>query len=84
MGETLTFDLIIEFWTVSKSDVMPNWYVTAEGFQPRLIRSTQDGNDFVADFETAKQYKRYDFDQYNPFTAHDRYKRYNVPVEYVG
>ena len=69
-------DLVIQFWTVSKSDVMPNWYVAAEGLEPRLVKSTADGNeDFIGDFSNQNQYKRYDFDEYNPFTPKERFDR---------
>ena len=73
----MNVDLIIQAWTVSKSDVMPNWYVAGEGLQPRLIKSTADGNkDFVGEFISPQQYKRYDYDVYEPFTALQRYNRF--------
>ena len=74
-GKSLAFTMRIKFWTVSKSDVMPNWYMASPGLEPRLIESTADGQDFVSDFDLPQQYKRYEQDSYEPFTPEDRYKR---------
>lgn len=67
-----------QWWAVSRSDVPPNWYVTGQNLNPVNIESTATGKRFVADFSSIPQWKRYRVDQYNPFTAQDRYRRYNV------
>ena len=61
-------------WQVARTDVMPNWYLTAPNAQPRTIDVTSGYNLYwVADFIRENQYKRQDSDQYKPYTAADRY-----------
>lgn len=81
-------------WAVAKTDVMPNWYFASEhqGVQvTALIKSTSNSVagsvpvkpdeelPFVADFTSAKQWKRYDSasltDHYDPFTPAQRFER---------
>lgn len=69
-------------WAVSKTDIPPNWYITAEGLDPRVFESTE--RNFVGDFTEKKQWKRMAADQYNPYTPSERYTRYkttNLNVE---
>ncbi|GAB1607358.1 uncharacterized protein LOC115209344 [Argonauta hians] len=67
-----------ENWIVSKSDMMPNWYITASGLTPRTILSTAGKSQyFVGDFNTVEKWKRYDFkgqhDRYDPYTPKYRF-----------
>jgi len=39
-GETKEVPFRAEYWLINETDVMPRFYVTAEGAQPALIRST--------------------------------------------
>ncbi|XP_067654006.1 uncharacterized protein [Haliotis asinina] len=68
----------VQNWSVSKTDMMPNWYMWAEGLKARTIASTQGpGLEFVGDFTTVNQWKRYDTpglkDRYDPYTPAVRY-----------
>lgn len=67
-------------WSVSKTDVMPNWYIYASGLKSRVIASTAgEGLDFVKPFLNAKQYKRTGpSDRFHPFSPMERYGKYNV------
>ena len=68
---TLTFNA--SFWCVSRTDVMPNWYIATDGLQARTITSTAgDGLSFVGPFENSKKWKRYPSDMYNPYTPQKR------------
>ncbi|XP_061190125.1 uncharacterized protein LOC133197994 [Saccostrea echinata] len=64
-------------WAVTRTDVPPNWYVAAPSLKPVNIHSTSLGKNFVTNFTKARQWKRYRVDQYNPFTAQDRYRRFD-------
>ncbi|VDI78298.1 hexosaminidase, partial [Mytilus galloprovincialis] len=63
-------------WAVSKTDIAPNWYITADGLNARLIDSTKEG--FVREFINAKQWKRMKADKYDPYSPMARYQRYKV------
>lgn len=71
-------DIVIkgQFWHVSKTDVMPNWYIYSEDLLPVIIKST-DGEALmhVDEFNTEQQWKRYQDDQFNPLTPEQRYDR---------
>ena len=69
--------LVVEFktsdWSVSRTDLMPNWYLAAEGLQPRTIANTAGEDlDFVGAFNTAEKWKRYPADRYDPYTPAKR------------
>ena len=51
-GESIAIPLINEYWQLFITDVMPRWYVTADGAEPRIIASTdtEDLSQFVAPF----------------------------------
>ncbi|XP_029633571.1 beta-hexosaminidase-like isoform X1 [Octopus sinensis] len=70
-----------ENWIVSKTDIMPNWYVTAPGLTPRTIVSTV-GNSFVGDFDKVEKWKRYDFKE-NSSELHDKYDPYTTKFRYA-
>ncbi|XP_055867810.1 uncharacterized protein LOC106055747 isoform X2 [Biomphalaria glabrata] len=72
--------LKVRFWSVARTDNMLNWYMVYPGLKPVVIASTQ-GEDlaFVSERTSPAQWKRYDFDEYNPFTAQERYDRNYVP-----
>ncbi|XP_041355523.1 beta-hexosaminidase-like [Gigantopelta aegis] len=67
-------------WAVAKTDFFPDWYVVVPGLEPRLIESTVgEGLEFIGDFTKPQQWKRYNTDRYNPFTAQERYERNKLP-----
>ena len=55
-------------WIVSKTDVMPNWYVTSADSEPKVIVSTQgESLRFVAPFDTKNKWKRQPNDEFDPY-----------------
>ena len=80
-NETRMIYIVVAYWSVSETDFMPKWYLTSDeaGVEPRVIQSTDSETlDFVAPFDEPRQWKRYRFDRYNPFTPQERYDRYYV------
>lgn len=64
---------------VAKTDVMPNWYITAPGLKPRIIKSTKgESLKFVGSFDSALKWKRSELDNFNPFTPEKRFDMNNV------
>ncbi|QCR36772.1 beta-N-acetylhexosaminidase [Nissabacter sp. SGAir0207] len=47
--------MVVEYWQVANSDIMPRWYVTAEGAEPKIIRNTdtEDVSQFVGEITPA-------------------------------
>ena len=67
----------IKNWSVSKTDVMPNWYVSADGMKSVTIASTAgESLGFVEDFDTVNKWKRYEADKFDPYTPNGRFARY--------
>ncbi|XP_068706337.1 beta-hexosaminidase-like isoform X2 [Montipora foliosa] len=64
---------------VSKTDVMPNWYITARGLEPRVIQSTKgESLNFVGPFNTPAKWKRSPADRYDPLTPEKRFEINNI------
>lgn len=83
-GQEIRLELRIQYWQVSRYEAMPNWYVTAEGRDPKVIKSTSgEGLNFMQPFSTKEQWKRYSDDVYNPYTAEVRYDR-NADIADLG
>lgn len=82
-NKTRTIEHKAKFWAVSKSDFLPNWYLKAAMLEPRLIASTNSSN-FAGEISSAKQWKRFKYDRYNPFTSQDRYERFYTPHRYTN
>ena len=60
-------------YLASRTDTMPNWYITSENSNPKIIKSTEGQElSFVSDYTSERQWKRYSSDQYNPFTPEER------------
>ena len=78
-GESLSFDFGAQFYSVAKTDVMPNWYIAAEGFEAMNVKNTS-GEDlnFVGRFDMKQKWKRTKDDRYNPFTPAKRFEQINV------
>ncbi|XP_020912807.1 uncharacterized protein LOC110250538 [Exaiptasia diaphana] len=73
-GETRAIKMKSEFWAVAKTDVMPNFYVAADGLKARTITSTSgESLDFVGDFTKPQQWKRATGDKYDPYTPQKRF-----------
>ena len=73
-GQTRQVEFNAENWAVARSDVMPNWYIAADGLQARTITSTS-GEDlsFVGPFDSPNKWKRFGPDRFNPYTPKHRY-----------
>ena len=68
-GVTKESPFMVERWNVARTDVMPNWYVTSSGVEPRVVKVTEGEElKFVTDYTTPEQWKREEADQYNPLT----------------
>lgn len=64
-------------WIVSRSQVLPKWYVTSDdpSVEPRLLSSTvSERLDFVGRFETPDQILRSAEDTLSPFTPEKRFE----------
>ncbi len=81
-GATLHIPIIGRLWHATRSDSIPNWFVVGgEHTTPKVITSTAgEGLEFVSPLVSAKQWKRYPHDTYNPYTAEERYTRYDGEV----
>ncbi|GAB1600901.1 uncharacterized protein LOC115210690 [Argonauta hians] len=76
---------VAQYYSVAKTDVLPNWYMTYADLIPRIIKCTADEDlNFVGQFNKPSQWKRYDyelldgkrrFDIYDPFTPKVRFER---------
>ncbi|MEW7865053.1 beta-N-acetylhexosaminidase [Aeromonas diversa] len=44
-GQTVEVPMVVEYWMLFESDVMPNWYVSAEGAQPKVLASMSNIDD---------------------------------------
>lgn len=78
-GKDFKFYISAQGAIVSKTDVMPNWYVAARGLEPRIILSTKGEElKFVGAFNTPSKWKRSLADTYNPFSPEKRYEMNNI------
>lgn len=77
-----------QHYSSSRSDMMPNWYMTADGCEPRIIKSTKgDELNYVEAFDEPCKWKRFDYvldsglkrqDKYNPWTPKVRFEHNKV------
>ena len=69
------------FWSVSRSDAFPNWYLTgSKGTEPRVVASTSgDDPAFVTRPRHLQQDKRFDYDLYPGTSPQRRFHRNHVP-----
>ncbi|OWF40739.1 uncharacterized protein LOC110463418 [Mizuhopecten yessoensis] len=73
-GQKLSFLYQAKYWQVARTDTMPNMFVGGEGMASKVIQSTQGEQlQFVGDFTTKNQWKRFVYDQYDPFLARTRH-----------
>jgi len=83
-GKKYVVPLRASFWSVSKSDVMPNYFVVADGLKPVVINSTVEKRDPISGlsilphagvFETKQQNRRNSSDHLAVTTPENDYKR---------
>lgn len=78
-GKDFQFYLSNQNAIVSRTDVMPNWYIAARGLEPRIILSTKgESLKFVGPFDTPAKWKRSPGDAYDPFTPEKRFQMNNI------
>jgi len=80
-GETVTVRISGGGWAVSRSEVVPNWYVSNDlsPTQPRLIHSTVgESMKFVGEFNSVEKATRSEDDMFRPYSAELRFKKNKV------
>ena len=77
-NQTISIKIWVEGVSVSKTDVLPNWYVASNNAKPMIVRSTK-GEDlnFVGAFDNSSKWKRFRWDRYDPYSASVRYDMNN-------
>ncbi|KAK3094743.1 hypothetical protein FSP39_005676, partial [Pinctada imbricata] len=74
-----------KYWQVARTDIMPKWYIAADGMMPRIIENTKgDDLDFVQPFNAPNRWKRYPNDQFNPYSPMTRYRVNDDVIDYGG
>lgn len=84
-NDSVKIIFLAQYYSVAKTDVLPNWYMTYPDLIPRIIKCTADEDlNFVGQFNKPSQWKRYDYeladgkrryDIYDPFTPEVRFER---------
>ncbi len=72
-GDTIEAPYQTADWQVARTDISPNWYFAKADAEPRTILSTRGQSlDFVGDFTKPEQWKRQEYDTYDPYTPQAR------------
>jgi hexosaminidase len=80
-GTSLDIGVTAQWWVVARTDIMPNWYVSAPGLKAKIIASTVgESLSFVDPFTTKEQWKRFPGDTYDPYSAKKRYDEVEIDV----
>lgn len=84
-GDQLSLKFKAQYYSVSRSDLMPNWYMLYPKLRTVLIQSTVgEEMSFVEPFDKPDSWKRFDyeladgstrFDHYNPYNLQERFRR---------
>lgn len=84
-GDSLEIKFKAQYFSVARSDLMPNWYLLHPKLKPCLIKSTVgEEMKFVQPFDTPEKWKRFDYvldsgakryDRYNPYNMQERFDR---------
>jgi hypothetical protein len=79
-GQNMSITFRGQYWSVSRTDKMPNWYVTSGSNIPKTIASTAgNGLSFVGLHDNFAKWKRVTpDDNYNPLTAEQRWIMNNL------
>ncbi|XP_067667144.1 chitobiase-like [Haliotis asinina] len=82
-GQTIEIQFKAQYYSVAKTDVFPNWYLTYEGLEPRLIKSTTgESLDFISSFDTPSKWKRFDYELSNGQKRSDLYDPWSAEVRF--
>ncbi|KAL5015216.1 hypothetical protein ScPMuIL_009486 [Solemya velum] len=58
-GQSMSFNITSQPWSVARSDVMPNWYVGGSNRQTKVVKSTAGNSlSFVEPFDNPEKWKR--------------------------
>ena len=84
-GEKVEIKFKAQYYSIARTDFLPNWYMTYPKLEPVVIQSTTGEElSFVDKFDRPEAWKRFDytlsegsrrFDYYNPFTVQERFER---------
>ncbi|KAL3841598.1 hypothetical protein ACJMK2_019715 [Sinanodonta woodiana] len=73
--EERSFRFKLGGFCVSRTDLMPNWYIAAENVSARVIASTEgESLRYVGYFDTVNKFKRRPNDEYHPLSPEERFK----------
>ena len=73
-GQAFRFKFKADYFSVARTDVMPRWYIFANGLSPMVLASTADEDlAFVGKFDSKEKWKRFADDVYNPYTPEKRF-----------
>lgn len=78
-GDQLKIPFRAQYYSVARSDLMPNWYLLHPKLKPVLIQSTV-GEElaFVEPFDKPDSWKRFDYELTDGSTRYDHYNPYNL------
>lgn len=66
-----------EYWIVSRTDIMPYFYIASSDGEVAPIPNTMDQMvNFATPFSSPRQYKRLEYDAYSPYSPQQRLARY--------
>lgn len=84
-GDKLKIGFKAQYFSVARSDLMPNWYLLFPKLRPVMIQSTVgEEMSFVEPFDKPDSWKRFDYelndgtsryDCYNPYSLQERFDR---------
>ena len=79
-GQSKTLEFQSQRWCVARSDMWPNWYVTAPQARPVVLKCTKSEElKFMSSLLRPEQVKRHENDLYQPWNPEERFTK-NPPV----
>lgn len=90
LGKNDSLDILFkaQYYSIARSDLMPNWYLTCNDLKPKIIKSTSHEDlEYVLPFDEAEKWKRFSYklesgtlrqDRYDPWTPQERFARNKV------
>ena len=77
-----------QYYSVARSDLMPNWYITTENLKPKVVKSTSHHDlQYVQPFDDDSKWKRFSYqlesgtmrrDKYDPWTPQERFAKNKI------
>lgn len=84
-NESLEIVFKAQYYSVARSDLMPNWYITSESLKPKILQCTSHHDlHYVQPFDEDAKWKRFSYmldngtmrhDKYDPWTPQDRFMK---------